>query len=86
MTSFMNVSHKLVLHQSKCISAYKRIHQCFSTGVPRNLRVQSVVAMGSAETNRNCLGRNLQPQFYAVVAIYTSGSQTFLHGGTVSRM
>ena len=32
---------------------------------------------GSAETDRNCLGRNSQPQFYAVVAIQALGS---LHG------
>jgi len=38
---------------------------CFSTGLPR------VVAV---ETDRIYLGRNLQPQFYAVVAKYTLGS------------
>jgi len=43
--------------------------QWFSTGVPRNLRVLQVAAKGFAETDRNCLGRNSQPQFYAVVAI-----------------
>jgi len=44
-------------------------NQCFSTVVPRNLRVPRVAAIGSAETDRNCLGRNSQPQFYATVAI-----------------
>ena len=47
------------------------LYQCFSTGVPR------VTAMGSAmaKTDRNCLGRNSQPQFYAVVAwIIVQGS------------
>ena len=44
------------------------VKQCFSTGVPR------LAAGGSAETNRNCLVQNPQPQFYAVVAIQTLGS------------
>ena len=35
--------------------------QCFSTGFP------GVAARGSAETNRNCLGQNSQPHFYAVL-------------------
>jgi len=34
-----------------------QIQQCFSIGVPQ------VAAMGSAETDRNCMGRNSQPQF-----------------------
>jgi len=46
-----------------------RLIQCFSTGVPRNLRVPRVAARGSAETDRNYLGRNLQLRFYGVVAI-----------------
>ena len=45
------------------------VRSCFSTGVPRNLRVPRVAARGSAETDLICLGRNSQPQFYAVVAI-----------------
>ena len=40
-----------------------------STGFPRSLRVLRVAARGSAETDQNCLGRNSQTQFYAVVAI-----------------
>jgi len=39
------------------------VEQCFATGVPR------VAAKRSAETDRNCLGRNSRPQFYAIVAI-----------------
>jgi len=46
------------------------LSQCFSTGVPRNLWVPEVAAGGSAETDRNCLGRNVQ--FYAVVAWITA--------------
>ena len=35
------------------------VEQCFSIGVPRNLRVPGVsVARGSAETDRRCLERN----------------------------
>ena len=41
----------------------EHVQQCFSTGVPR------VAAGGSPETSRNCLGRNSQPQLYAVVAV-----------------
>ena len=48
--------------------------QCFSTGIPRNPAVPREAAKDSAETDRNCLGRNWQPQFYAVIAIYTPGS------------
>ena len=51
-----------------------RVEQCFSTRVMRNLRVPWVVASDPAETDRNCLGRNSQPQFYAIVAIWTLGS------------
>ena len=45
------------------------LRQCFSTGVPRNLRVPRLAARGAAETDWNCLGRNPQPQFYPVAAI-----------------
>jgi len=31
------------------------LRRCFSTGVPRNLRVLLVAAKGSAETDQNCL-------------------------------
>jgi len=44
------------------------LYQCFSTEVPRNLRVPREAARGSAETDRDCQGRNSPPQFYAVVA------------------
>jgi len=43
--------------------------QCFSPGVPRNLMVPRVAARGSVETDRNCLGRNSQLRFYAIVAV-----------------
>jgi len=46
----------------------------FSTGVLRSLRVLRVAAGGSAETYQIFVLRNSQPQFYAVVAIYTLGS------------
>jgi len=45
------------------------LQQCFSTGVPRNLRVPRVAARVSTETDQNSLGRNSQPQFYVAVAI-----------------
>ena len=47
----------------------KALHQCFSTGVPRNLRFSQVAARGSTARDRNCLRRNSLPQFYAVVAM-----------------
>jgi len=43
--------------------------QCFSIGVPRNLKVPRVAARGSAEPDRNWQRRNSQSQFYAVAAI-----------------
>jgi len=52
-----------------CIVENLTLDQCFSTGVPRNFRVPQVAAGGSPETDWNCLGRNSQPQFYAVVAM-----------------
>jgi len=45
------------------------VGQYFSTAVPRNLRVPRVAARSSTETDQNCLARNSQPQFYAVVEI-----------------
>ena len=47
----------------------KDVRQCFSTGVPWDLRVPRAAARGFAETDRNYLGQNLQQQFYAFVAI-----------------
>jgi len=52
-----------------------------------------VAARGSAESDRIVLGRNLQPQLYAVLAIYTLGSlhrvpqatQTFAEGSTAAK-
>ena len=63
------------------------LRQCFSTRVPW------VATRGSAKTDRNCLGRNSQPQFYAVVAIQTLGSlhrvpwatQTFAEGSAAAK-
>ena len=37
---------------------YDSLHQCSSTGTPRNLRVPRVAARGSDEKDRICLGRN----------------------------
>ena len=55
--------HRACSCQDDCGIYYASI-QYFSTGVPR-----VVAARGSAETDRNCLRRNSQPQFYVVVAI-----------------
>jgi len=55
-------------------------HQCFSTGVPRNLRVPRVLAaMGSVEKDQNCLGWNSQTQFYVVVAVPLFHSRIWFH-------
>jgi len=70
-----NYKHLFVLFvQNANLQATIHVIQCFSTGAPRNLRVPRVAARGSVETDRNCLGRNSQPQFYPVVAVYTPGS------------
>ena len=45
------------------------LHQWFPTEVPQNLRVPRMTTRGSTKTDRNCLGRNSQPQFCAVAAI-----------------
>ena len=56
-----------------------RVKQCNTTGVPRNVRVPQMAAGGSAETDRNCLGRNSQPQFHAVEASPLFHSCTGFH-------
>jgi len=51
----------------------------FFRGLPRNPRVPREASRGSAETNRNCLGQNLRPQFYGFVVISLFCSCIGLH-------
>ena len=51
---------KSCLHGRNSVS----VVQCFSTEVPRNLGVPWVATRVSTETDRNCLGRISQRQFY----------------------
>jgi len=76
-TNFKNTLHHLLVVKTPIRTSQKhhtrsvevKLRQCFSTGVARNLRVPRVAVRGHAETDRICLGRNSQPQFYAVVAM-----------------
>jgi len=68
LTSDCSLLQQQITSDFHVIVSYN-LNSCFSTGVPPNIRVPRVAARDSAETNRNCLRRNLQPQSYAVVAV-----------------
>jgi len=65
----------------------ENLAQWFSTGVPR------VAVRGSTETDRICLERNSQPQFYAIAATSALGSlhrvpwtkKTFAEGSAAAK-